>query len=492
MGSIAIVGVGHDPHSPLDEATLRRLRGFDRVVVSSSDAVLREQLAQASIDTMALTDMGLAPDAPVERVIEGLAVLAEQGDLAYVTSSYPFLRPRMLSGLLARTRASIDVFPMPAPLQAILMAFDIDLTADLDIVDAQSLAPSIEQRGSHLIITNIHNKLVSKRVAAKLAEIYSADHEVVFAGCNDGAGFELSLHTVASLASAPACEDAALYVPPSRILPPQGFDEFARLIAVLRGPDGCPWDKAQDHMSLRRHMIEEAYEAIAAIESGDDNELADELGDVLLQVLLHAQIAADEGRFDIGTVVARISEKIRRRHPHIFGDATADTPEQVITNWDAIKRTEKSDAGLLDSIPRSLPALMLAQKISKRAVSVGFEWETLDDIWDKVHEEIDELKATEPGSPEAADEIGDLLFTVVNLARKQGIDAEEALRGTCDKFSRRWRSMESDAAAQGQDIAEFGIDGLEQLWGQAKTEESREASRTHSGDDSAQEKGTPR
>ncbi|MCG2807643.1 MAG: nucleoside triphosphate pyrophosphohydrolase, partial [Coriobacteriia bacterium] len=245
-----------------------------------------------------------------------------------------------------------------------------------------------------------------------------------------------------------------------------------------------------DHMSLRRHMIEEAYEAIAAIESGDDVELADELGDVLLQVLLHAQIAADEGRFDIGTVVARISEKIRRRHPHIFGDATADTPEQVITNWDAIKRTEKSDTGLLDSIPRSLPALMLAQKISKRAVSVGFEWETLDDVWDKVHEEIDELKATEPGSLEAADEIGDLLFTVVNLARKQGIDAEEALRGTCDKFSRRWRSMESDAAAQGRDIAEFGIDGLEQLWGKAKTEESREASRTHSGDDSAQEKGT--
>jgi len=190
-------------------------------------------------------------------------------------------------------------------------------------------------------------------------------------------------------------------------------------------------------------------------------------------VVLHAQIAADEGRFTIDEVVARISEKIRRRHPHIFGDASAETPEQVIANWDAIKRDENAEAGLLDSIPRSLPALMLAQKISKRAVSVGFEWETLDDIWDKVHEEIDELKDTEPGSPEAADEIGDLLFTVVNLARKQGIDAEEALRGTCDKFSRRWNIMEREASIEGKDIAAYPIADLERLWVTAKDEEKR-------------------
>ncbi len=473
MGSIAIVGIGLDPSSPPSEETLGRLRGFDRVVVSSSEGDLAELLSSSGVVATPLSELGLPADAGVERVIEGLAVLSDTGNVAYVTSAYPFLRQGMLSGLLARTRGSIDVFPLPAPLQAILMAFDIDLTADLDIVDARVLAPRIEQRGSHLIVTSIHNRLVARRVGERLAEVYPSDHEVVVAGCGQGGGFELSLHALDSLGSAHVCQDTAVYVPPSRISPPRGFDEFVRLIAVLRGPDGCPWDKAQDHLSLRRHMIEEAYEAVAAIDAGDDRELADELGDVLLQVVLHAQIAADDGSFTIDEVLGRISEKIRRRHPHIFGDASASTPEQVIAHWDAIKREEKADAGLLDSIPRSLPALMLAQKISKRAVSVGFEWETLDDIWDKVHEEIDELKATEPGSPEAAEEIGDLLFTVVNLARKQGIDAEEALRATCDKFARRWSSMEGNAASEGRDIAAYEIEDLERLWKQAKSEESR-------------------
>jgi len=473
VGSIAIVGVGLDPSTPPDEAILRRLRGFDRVVVSSSEGSLQALLEAAGIAATTLPELGLPTDAPVGRVIEALSTLAEDTDVAYATSSYPFLRQGMLSGLLTRTRTTVGVFPLPAPLQAILMAFDIDLTADLDIVDARILAPRIEQRGSHLIVTSIHNRIVAKRVAERLTEVYPPDHEVVVVGCSDDGGFELSLMALSALATAAVCQDSAVYVPPSRISSPQGFDEFVRLIATLRAPDGCPWDRAQDHRSLRRHMIEEAYEAVAAIDAGDDRELADELGDVLLQVVLHAQIATDEGRFTIDEVVGRISEKIRRRHPHIFGDASAETPEQVLANWDAIKRDEKAEAGLLDSIPRSLPALMLAQKISKRAVSVGFEWETLDDIWDKVHEEIDELKETDPGSPEAVEEIGDLLFTVVNLARKQGIDAEEALRSTCDKFSRRWGSMEACAASEGKDIAAYPIEDLERLWVVAKDEEKR-------------------
>ncbi len=253
-----------------------------------------------------------------------------------------------------------------------------------------------------------------------------------------------------------------------------GFGEFVRMIEVLRGPGGCPWDRAQDHLSLRRHMLEEAYEAVAAIDAGDDAELADELGDVLLQVVLHAQIASDEGRFDIDEVVSRISDKIVRRHPHIFGEATADSPDEVVVHWNAIKREEKAGGGLLDTIPDALPALMRAEKISRRVVSVGFEWETLDEVWDKVHEEIDELKATEPGSAHAAEEIGDLLFTIVNLARKQGIDAEEALRGTCGKFASRWSEMERTALERGLDIAQLGADGLEELWHDAKSKEVRD------------------
>jgi tetrapyrrole methylase family protein / MazG family protein len=249
------------------------------------------------------------------------------------------------------------------------------------------------------------------------------------------------------------------------------FDEFVRTIAVLRGPDGCPWDRAQDHMSLRRNMIEEAYEAVSAIEAGDDRELAEELGDVLLQVVLHAQIAADDGRFTIDDVVAGIAEKIRRRHPHVFADAEAGTPDEVIERWDAIKRDEKAGSGVLEGIPSALPALLWAQKISRRAVGVGFEWESLEAVWEKVHEEIDELKETTPGSPEAADEIGDLLFTVVNLARKQGIDAEEALRATCRKFIARFEDMEHAAGSGGRAMNDLDITEMEELWRIAKSRE---------------------
>jgi tetrapyrrole methylase family protein / MazG family protein len=249
------------------------------------------------------------------------------------------------------------------------------------------------------------------------------------------------------------------------------FDEFVRTIAVLRGPDGCPWDRAQDHMSLRRNMIEEAYEAVSAIEAGDDRELAEELGDVLLQVVLHAQIAADDGRFTIDDVVAGIAEKIRRRHPHVFADAEAGTPDEVIERWDAIKRDEKAGSGVLEGIPSALPALLWAQKISRRAVGVGFEWESLEAVWEKVHEEIDELKETTPGSPEAADEIGDLLFTVVNLARKQGIDAEESLRATCRKFIARFEDMEHAAGSGGRAMNDLDITEMEELWRIAKSRE---------------------
>ena len=246
------------------------------------------------------------------------------------------------------------------------------------------------------------------------------------------------------------------------------FDELVRIMSILRAPDGCPWDREQTHMTLRRHLVEEAYEAVAAIEAGDDDEIRDELGDVLLQVVFHAQIAAEEGRFDIDDVAAAIVEKLERRHPHIFSDAIANTPDEVIARWDAIKRTEKERTSLLEGIAPTLPGLTYAEKISRRAVSAGFEWETVEDVWEKVHEEIDELKATALGTPEAEDELGDVLFSMVNVGRKMGIDPEQALRSTCNKFIRRWEAMERMASEEGRDLVEMGIEDMEALWRRAK------------------------
>ena len=470
MGSIAIVGIAHDDGALLPSPTVERLKRADRVVVSSPEAPVVEKLVELGISVTPLSEIGLTIDMPVEAIIEGLTDLAKADDVAYLANSYPFLKQGLLAGLLARTAKPVDVFPSLSPLQVILMAFDIDLTADLDIVDAKALSPEPGQRDSHLIVTGVGDSAITRKVAFKLAEVYPSDHSVVLAGTSSG-DFSLSLATVDSLADTELEEETALYVAPSRMTLPVGFEEFIRLIAVLRGPEGCPWDRAQDHMSLRRHMLEEAYEAVEAIESGDSNELADELGDVLLQIVLHAQIAAEAGDFTIDEVVSRISRKIRRRHPHVFADGAASTPDEVHAKWDAIKRGEKPEHGLLDNVPGALPALMRAQKISRRVVGVGFEWETLDDVWEKFHEEIEELKAVEPGTPEAAEEIGDMLFTLVNIARKQGIDAEEALRGTCDKFVSRWQDMEGQAASSSKDISKLGIEELEAMWQTAKVTE---------------------
>ncbi|MHB9003975.1 MAG: nucleoside triphosphate pyrophosphohydrolase [Coriobacteriia bacterium] len=469
MGSIAIVGVGLDPANKVPPATLERLRRADRVVTSRASGALADSLAAEGIAYTPLSELGISPEAGVDSVIEGLSRLADTEHIAFATAAYPFLRQGLLSGLLMRGSGTVDVFPALTPLQIVLMAFDIDLTADLDIVDARALAPQTGERGSHLIVTGIGNRVVAQKVADRLLESYPPDYRVVLAGSLDDGGYELATMTLSQIGVSDLSRDATLYLAPHNVEPPGGFAEFVRVIGALRAPDGCPWDRAQDHHSLRRHMIEEAHEAVAAIESGDSRELADELGDVMLQVVLHAQIASEAGDFDIDDVIANITQKIRRRHPHIFGTVVAETPEAVIQNWDAIKREEKPGR-LLDGIPRSLPALMLAGKISRRVVGVGFEWDTIDAVWSKVHEEIDELKACEPGSPEAAEEIGDLLFTIVNLARKQGIDPEEALRGTCAKFTRRWESMEDVAGARGENMEDLGIDTLEALWKQAKEE----------------------
>lgn len=260
-----------------------------------------------------------------------------------------------------------------------------------------------------------------------------------------------------------------------------GFDELVDVIARLRAPDGCPWDREQTHASIGKNVIEEAYEVLHAIETADVAGLREELGDLLLQVVLQSQIAADDGEFVIDDVVAEITAKLYRRHPHVFGDEVAGTAGEVIVHWDRIKHAEKAGkasatgepAGLLDDVPGGLPALMMAQKISRKAVSAGFEWDTLDGVIDKLDEEVAELAATEPGSPEAAGEIGDILFTVVNLARKQGIDAETALRSTCDKFRRRWGAMERSAAGQGRQVGELTLPEQEALWQQAKERENR-------------------
>lgn len=256
------------------------------------------------------------------------------------------------------------------------------------------------------------------------------------------------------------------------------FAAFVDTIAALRAPNGCPWDREQTHESIARNMIEEAYEAVDAIEQHDAAHLREELGDVLLQVVLQSQIAADAGEFTVADVCRDVNAKMIRRHPHVFGEAAAGSAEDVLSIWDNVKLAEKSAAdaqteepeGLLDSVPVSFPALLQAYKISRKAVAAGFEWDTVEDVWAKVEEEIAEFKqACRSDDAQAKElEFGDVLFSLVNVARKEGIDAETALRATCRKFRERWAFMEGAAWGQGKRIEELDMDEMQQLWDQAK------------------------
>jgi len=257
------------------------------------------------------------------------------------------------------------------------------------------------------------------------------------------------------------------------------FAEFVETIATLRAPGGCPWDAEQTHQSIARHMLEEAYEVVDAIESGNMTDLREELGDVLLEVVLQCQIAQDAGEFTIDDVCRDINEKMIRRHPHVFGDAIADDPAEVYDLWEQIKRDEKAaydetePSGFLDNVPTSMPALMQAQKISRKVIGVGFEWETIDDVWDQMFSEIDELRQAYAEAPksEVELEVGDVLFSFVNVALKMGIDAEIALRASCSKFRKRWMFIEDAARKQGKVLSELTTAEMNVLWNEAKLSE---------------------
>lgn len=256
------------------------------------------------------------------------------------------------------------------------------------------------------------------------------------------------------------------------------FDALTETIWRLRQPDGCPWDREQTHESIASNMIEEAYEAVDCIEAGDAAHLREELGDVLMQVMLHAQIAADAGAFTIADVVGELNEKLIRRHPHVFGaHAAADDADEVLDIWDRVKRDERAGdggarpAGLLDSVPKAFPALMQAQKVSKRAAKAGFEWETTDDVWAQVASERAEFEAEEPGSDARELEFGDMLFALVNVARREGIDAERALRRSTAKFRRRWAAIEEATAAAGIAMEDLSTEQLNVMWDAVKKTE---------------------
>lgn len=255
---------------------------------------------------------------------------------------------------------------------------------------------------------------------------------------------------------------------------PDGMTRLRYVVHRLRAPGGCPWDQEQTHETLIPHVLEEAYEVVDAIRSGDPELLCEELGDLLLQPVLHAEIAAETGAFDLDKMAHVLSEKLIRRHPHVFGEASAATSDAVLTQWDAIKRTEKGTEkeGHLHGVGAGLPALMRAQKLQKKAARVGFDWPEVAPVFAKIREEAEELQQAIATGHTAAmfDELGDLLFSVVNLARKLGIESEAALAEANEKFVRRFHAVEASLADAGKSLGDATLEEMDAEWDRIKKE----------------------
>lgn len=252
------------------------------------------------------------------------------------------------------------------------------------------------------------------------------------------------------------------------------FNDLLRIMEILRAPDGCMWDREQDHQSIRRNFIEETYEVCEAIDEQDPEHLKEELGDVLLQVVFHTEMEKEKGVFDIGDVADGICKKLIYRHPHIFGTVEVGSSEEILRNWDELKRKEKhqeTDTSALESVAKSLPGLIRAEKLQKKAAKVGFDWENAQGALEKVEEELDEVKRAVAGDGDPEEEIGDLLFAVVNVARHLKVDPERAMEKTCNKFVRRFAEMERQAQQENKALSDLSLTELDTLWNRSKEKE---------------------
>jgi len=359
-------------------------------------------------------------------------------------------------------------------LEPVFSAMGIDPFPRLALVDAMDIA---SRHVPHFppdmpaLIAQLYSPQLASEVKMTLNSTYPDEHSVCLvhaAGTENEALERICLYEIDRSRNIGAL--TALYVPAME----QGtsFEAFAEVVARLRAPDGCPWDREQTHSSLRPHMLEETYEVLTAIDAEDPQKMAEELGDLLLQIVLHAQIAGETGAFAMADVLKRINAKIIHRHPHVFGDLSVEGVKGVLQNWEKLKDEERQvqggkEKGLLDGVPLSLPSLAQAQEYQDRAARVGFDWPEIEGVLDKIVEEINEVGQAGEGK-ELADELGDLFFALVNLARWKKVDAESVLREANVRFKSRFAYIEEKAKSLGKRLSDMSLDEMENLWQEAK------------------------
>lgn len=483
---IVILGLGPGGRDYLTEGAFQILRNTRKVYFRTGKHPLVEQLKQEGIVFKTydhIYEEGKSFEEIYATIANDIVNEGKLGGVVYAVPGHPLIAETSVKEILKEAKHNqlrVKVLPAVSFLDALLPLIGVDPCEGLQIIDALALDRKKPSPVMGSIIVQVYSRMVASDVKLSLMEIYPDEHRIAIIR---GAGvpelekiewiplYELDrLEWIDHLTS--------IYVPPIEegYIPKDEFsiDSLLDVMEELRSDEGCPWDKEQTHVSLKKYLIEETYEVLDAIDEGNMYKICEELGDLLLQVIFHAQIAKEYDAFDFKDVAKGIHDKLIRRHPHVFGDAVARTSQEVTLTWDAVKKQEKGEGdpkdSLLAGVPSGLPALQRAEKLQKKAAKVGFDWPDYIGALDKVEEELEELKEEikNNNKQQIEEETGDLLFAVVNLARLLHVDPEDALRMTNSKFFKRFVHMEQSAEGKCLDIKTLSLNELDKLWEEAK------------------------
>ncbi len=401
-----------------------------------------------------------------------------KGSVTYAVPGHPFVAEATTPKILERAALegiSVRVFEAVSFMEPIFSSLSLDPFPKLVLMDALEIADGNFPQfppNQPVLIAQVYSRMVAAEVKQTLMEVFPDEHPVKLihaAGTEKQIVENLQLYEIDRNKNIGIL--TSLFVEP--LHKGSSFEELQELIARLRAPDGCPWDREQDHQSLRKHLLSETYETLAALDENNPDHLCEELGDLLLQVVLHAQIANEYGEFRMSDILKGIHDKLIRRHPHVFGETEVDGVDNVLANWDNIKASEReknakrTENGYLSGVPSDMPSLSQSQEIQERAARVGFDWKTIEPVIEKIFEELEEVKQAE-SEDELSKEIGDVLFAIVNMARWYKVDAETVLRETNLRFRKRFSFIETEIMKTGKSMTDFSLDELDQFWEKAK------------------------